>query len=420
MEPFITLGISLGLGLLIGLQRERTEARFGGIRTFPLISLFGTFCGMLGEAYGAWPVAAGIVAIFGTLAIANWLTAQREESEHGQTTEIAALLTFAIGAYLPRGERPVAMAAAGLAVILLHLKEPMHVFVRKMGPKDIAGIMQFVVISLIILPLLPNRAYGPLQVLNPFDIWRMIVLIVGLSLTGYIIYKLVGGTASVVLGGILGGLISSTATTVSYARRAKAVPAAHALAVTVILIASAVSYLRVIIEVSLIAPSKLGALLPPLTIALVWASVTAAVALLFFRGAGEKMPEPGNPAELKGAVIFGIIYAVITFAVAAVKQYFGSAGLYGVAIISGLTDMDAITLSLSRMVEGNQLDPHNAWRLILAASLANFVFKGIVGALLGGWRFGLRLAPFFGVTLLGGLVLILFWPKGWVFDGAGR
>jgi uncharacterized membrane protein (DUF4010 family) len=300
------------------------------------------------------------------------------------------------------------------------LKEPMHVFVRKMGPKDIAGIMQFVVISLIILPLLPNRAYGPLQVLNPFDIWRMIVLIVGLSLTGYIIYKLVGGTASVVLGGILGGLISSTATTVSYARRAKAVPAAHALAVTVILIASAVSYLRVIIEVSLIAPSKLGALLPPLTIALVWASVTAATAFLFFRGTGEKMPEPGNPAELKGALIFGIIYAVITFAVAAVKQYFGSAGLYGVAIISGLTDMDAITLSLSRMVEGNQLDPHNAWRLILAASLSNFVFKGIVGAFLGGWRFGLRLGPFFGVILLGGLALILFWPKGWVFEGAGR
>src|SRR5262245_11535785 len=98
---------------------------------------------MLGEAYGAWPVAAGIVAIFGTLAIANWLTAQREESEHGQTTEIAALLTFAIGAYLPRGDRPVAMAAAGLAVILLHLKEPMHVFVRKMGPKEIEGIMKF-------------------------------------------------------------------------------------------------------------------------------------------------------------------------------------------------------------------------------------------------------------------------------------
>jgi uncharacterized membrane protein (DUF4010 family) len=253
VESFVTLGISLGLGLLIGLQRERTEARFGGIRTFPLISLFGTFCGMLSEACGAWPIAAGIVAIFSTLAIANWLSAERDEREHGQTTEIAALLTFAIGAYLPLGDRAVAVVATGLAVILLHLKEPMHVFVRKMGPKDMAGIMQFAVISLIILPLLPNRTYGPLQALNPFDIWRMVVLIVGLSLTGYIIYKLVGQTASAALGGILGGLISSTATTVSYARRAKAAPAAHTVAVAVILIASAVSYLRVLIEVSLIA-----------------------------------------------------------------------------------------------------------------------------------------------------------------------
>jgi uncharacterized membrane protein (DUF4010 family) len=205
---------------------------------------------MLAVTYGAWPIAAGVLAIFGTLAVANWLSAQREENDHGHTTEIAALLTFAIGAYLPQGDRALAAVATGLAVILLHAKEPMHVFVRKMGPKDIAGIMQLVVISLIILPLLPNRAFGPFKVLNLFDIWRMVVLIVGLSLTGYIIYKLVGGTLSVVLGGILGGLISSTATTVSYARRASTAPAAHTLAVAVILIASAVSYFRVLIEVS--------------------------------------------------------------------------------------------------------------------------------------------------------------------------
>src|SRR5262245_30059375 len=270
---------------------------------------------MLGEAYGAWPVAAGIVAIFGTLAIANWLSAQKEESEHGQTTEVAALLTFAIGAYLPWGDRALAAVATGFVVILLHLKEPMHVFVRKMGPKDMAGLMQFVVVSLIILPLLPNRTFGPFQVLNPFDIWRMVVLIIGLSLTGYIIYKFIGRTASAVLGGILGGLISSTATTVSYARRAKTAPAAQALAVTVILIASAVSYLRVIIEVSLFAPSKFGALLPPLVAALIWVTAVAVAAFLFLRGASEEMPEPGNPAELKSALIFGMIYALVTLVV---------------------------------------------------------------------------------------------------------
>ena len=412
MEPFITLGISLGLGLLIGLQRERTEARFGGIRTFPLISLFGTFCGMIAEKFGAWPIGAGLVAIFGMLAIANWLSARQEDSEHGQTTEITALLTFAIGAYLPLGDRALAAVAAGLVVVLLHLKEPMHTFVRKMGPKDMTALMQFVVVSLIILPLLPNRTFGPLKVLNPFDIWRMVVLIIGLSLTGYIIYKFIGRTASAVVGGILGGLISSTATTVSYARRARTVPAAHALAVVVVLIASAVSYFRVIIEVSLFAPSHLGRMLPPLIAALVWVSVVAAVAFVLFRGEGEEMPEPGNPAELKTALIFGVLYAFITLAVTAARQYFGEGALYGVAIISGLTDMDAITLSLARMAESNHLEPANAWRLVLAASLSNFVFKGAIAAFLGGWRFGLRLAPFFAVAFAGGLLLIWLWPAG--------
>lgn len=413
MEPFITLAISLGLGLLIGLQRERTGGRFGGIRTFPLISLFGTFCSMLAQQYGAWPIAAGILAIFGTLVIANWSSAPRDESEHGQTTEIAALLTFAIGAYLPSGNRALAAVAAGLAVILLHLKEPMHVFVRQMGPKDMTALMQFVVVSLIILPLLPDRAFGPWNVLNPFDIWRMVVLIIGLSLIGYVTYKLVGRTANAILGGILGGLISSTATTVSYARRAMTAPAAHNLAVVIILIASAVSYLRILIEVSLFATSHLGVLLPPLLVAWLWVTAIAAVALLF-RGDAEQMPEPKNPAELKSALVFGILYALITLAVAAVKQHFPPTALYAVAILSGLTDMDAITLSLARMVQGNQLEPVNAWRLVLAASLANFLFKGVVAAFLGGWRFGLRLAPFFAAALIGGLLLIWLWPNNWV------
>jgi len=412
VELFLTLGISLGLGLLIGLQRERSETRFGGIRTFPLISLLGTFCRLLSETCGAWPIATGMLVTFGTLVLANFRGAGRDDGEHGQTTEIAALLTFAIGAYLPLGERAFAALAAGLTVILLHSKEPMHVFVRKMGPKDISAIMQFVVISLIVLPLLPNRPFGPLQVLNPFDIWRMVVLIVGLSLLGYAIYKLVGSTASVVLGGILGGLISSTATTVSHARRARQTPTAHRLAAAVILIASAISYLRVIIEVALFAPSQVAAMLPPLATTLVFVSTIAAIAFLFFRGERQEMPSPTNPAELKSALVFGFIYAVVTLAVAAVKKYVGESGLYAVAAISGLTDMDAITLSLARMVEARQLAADNAWRLILAASLANFIFKGAAATFLGGRRFGLRLAPYFGAALLGGMLLIWLRPNG--------
>jgi len=416
MDAFVTLGISLGLGLLIGLQRERTESRFGGIRTFPLVSLFGTFCGLLADKQGGWIVAAGIIALVVVVSMANRPKASEPVGEHGQTTEVAALLTYAIGAYLPLGERSIAVVAAGLMVILLHLKSPMHVFVRKMGTKDVAGIMQFVVITLIILPLLPNRSMGPWGVLNPFDIWRMVVLIVGLSLAGYVAYKLVGGTASVVLGGILGGLISSTATTVSAARRVQAAPSAHSIALSIILVASAVSYLRVLIEVSLFAPSHLAAILPPLAAVLAWTCVIATAAtVFFFRGKREKIPDPthpANPADLRSAIIFGLIYAGITLATAAVKDRFGTAGLYGVALVSGLTDMDAITLSLARMMEGQQLEPGNGWRLIVAASISNYVFKGGVAAILGGWRFGLRVAPFFALVVLGAIALMLLWPQG--------
>lgn len=411
MELFVILGTALGLGLLTGLQRERTDGRFGGIRTFPLISLFGAFCGLLARTLGAAPVAVGLVAVFGTLALAKWLKDPEELGDHGQTTEMAALLTFAIGAYLPLGDRALAVTATGLLVILLHLKEPMHVFVRKMGPKDMTGLMQFVVVSMIILPLLPNRGFGPWQVLNPFDIWRMVVLIIGLSLTGYISYKFFGNAAGTLLGGVLGGLISSTATAISYSRRARAAPGAHRVAVAVILIASAVSILRFNVEVSVIAPNRVGTMLPPLLAMFAWAGLLAGAAFFLFRDQAEAMPEPGNPAEFKSALIFGLIYALITLVSAAVKDRFGANGLYGVAVVSGLTDMDAITLSLARMAEKNQIEPASAWRLILTAALANLGFKASVAAALGGWRFAARIAPFFGAVFAGGIVLILLWPR---------
>src|SRR5215831_3863353 len=174
MRAYIALGISLGIGLLIGLQRERTEPRLGGIRTFPLIALFGTFCGLLGEQFGAWAIGAGLLALVGILAVTNLSRDRSEDSEHGQTTEFAALVTFGLGAYLVKGEWSVALLATGVVVVLLHAKLPMHHFVRCMGPNDMRAIMQFVVITLIILPLLPNHPYGPYQVLNPFDLWRMV------------------------------------------------------------------------------------------------------------------------------------------------------------------------------------------------------------------------------------------------------
>jgi len=411
MDTFVTLAISLGLGLLIGLQRERSEARLGGIRTFPLISLFGTLCGLLGAQF-AWPVlVAGFVVVFGVLALANIIKLRDPTlREAGQTTEVAALLTFALGVYLVEGDRPVAFVVAGVTVVLLHLKEPMHRFVERMGEHDMSAIIQFVVISLIILPLLPDRTFGPYNVLNPFDIWRMVVLIVGISLVGYIVYKIWGERVGTVSGGILGGLISSTATTVSYARRSREASAAYRTTLFVILVASAIAYGRVLIEISAVAPNRLAAMAPPLGVMLGWMTF---LALLFFpfRKTESKTPDPENPAELKSALIFGAIYAVVILAIGAAREHLGSSALYGVAIISGLTDMDAITLSTARLVEQDRIETAMGWRLILTASLANLVFKAVAGFVVGGWRFGIKLALIFAVAMAGGIAIIFLWPS---------
>jgi uncharacterized membrane protein (DUF4010 family) len=410
MDTFVTLAISLGLGLLIGLQRERSEARLGGIRTFPLISLFGTLCGLLAAQF-AWPVlVAGFVVVFGVLALANIIKLRDPTlREAGQTTEVAALLTFAIGVYLVEGDRSVALVVAGIAVVLLHLKEPMHRFVERMGEHDMSAIIQFVVISLIILPLLPDRTFGPYNVLNPFDIWRMVVLIVGISLVGYVVYKIWGERVGTVSGGILGGLISSTATTVSYARRSREASGAYRTTLFVILVASAIAYGRVLIEISAVAPNRLAAMAPPLGVMLGWMTFLAFI-FFPFRKTESKIPDPENPAELKSALIFGGIYAVVIFAIGAAREHLGSSALYGVAIISGLTDMDAITLSTARLVEQDRIETAMGWRLILTASLANLVFKSVAGFVVGGWQFGMRLALIFAAAMAGGIAIIFLWP----------
>jgi uncharacterized membrane protein (DUF4010 family) len=413
MEIFITLGLSLGLGLLIGLQRERAEARLGGIRTFPLISLFGTICGLLALNHGWGILVAGFLTVFGVLAVSNVLKLRESPlPEPGQTTEVAALLTFAIGAYLVSGERPVAFVTAGIVVVLLHLKEPMHQFVGKMGQRDMSAVMQFVVISLIILPLLPNRAFDRYNVLNPFDIWRMVVLIVGISLTGYVIYKIWGEKAGTISGGVLGGLISSTATTVSYARRSREAPATHRAVVFVIMVASAVAYGRVLIEILAVAPKRAATMIGPLGALLAWMAIVAMVFYPFKRGDEERMPEPANPAELKSALIFGAIYAAVIFAIGAVKEHLGGRALFGVAIASGLTDMDAITLSTARLVEQQRIDTTTGWRLIVTASLANIAFKAGAAAFIGGLAFGRRLLWPFALGIAGGLLILWFWPTG--------
>jgi len=404
------LGLSLGLGLLVGFQREWSRKCVAGIRTFAILALLGTVCAQLSGAVGGWILAAGLLAVAAVLIAGGWMKFRAGEIEPGLTTEAAALLMYVVGAVVVLGPMIAAVMVAGILAVLLHWKEEMLAVVQRFGERDLKGISTLVLLALVILPVLPNRTYGPYDVLNPFGIWFMVVLIVGISVGSYIAYKFLGEKAGTLLGGVLGGLISSTATAVSYARRSRGKPDSATMATLVITIASTIALVRVGAELAVVAPNMLPKVVPPFAVLL--GVMAAACAVLFLAGRGKtpKLEVSGDPAELKAAIVFGLLYAGILLAVAAAKAHFGDRGLYAVAGLSGLTDMDAITLSTAQLVKAGRVELDTGWRMIFLAGLSNLAFKGAAVAVLGHRALLKRVAAVFAVSLAAGVLVLLLWP----------
>jgi uncharacterized membrane protein (DUF4010 family) len=406
---FLDLLIALGIGLLVGLQKERVASALAGLRTFALVSLFGAVTALLADVAGGWLIVAGLVAITVLVVVGNLVMMRRGDLDPGQTTEVAMVLTFLVGVLVVVGPREVAIVLGATVAMLLHLREELKSWVARLSKRDVRAIMQFVAISLIVLPILPDRTYGPYDVLNPRQVWWMVVLIVGLNLLGYGAFRIFGTRAGTVLAGVLGGVISSTATTMSYARMTKVDEGTTRAATTVVWIASGVVFARILVEVGAVAPSFLSVAAGPIALMLI---LFAGVAALLARSAGEPGAnplQPANPSELKPAVLFGVLYATVLFAVAASQELFGAVGLFGAAALSGLTDIDAITLSTSRLVATGVIKPATGWRLIMVAALSNMVFKLALTASLGGRALARRLAPFFALAMAAGLGMIALW-----------
>lgn len=407
--PFLQIGVALALGLLVGMQRERTGSAVAGVRTFPLITMFGTVCALLAQEFGGWVLAAGLIAMTGMTITANLLKQKKGEVDPGTTTEVAVVLLFAVGA-LTVQSLELAVIVGGVTVMLLQLKAEMHRIVASIGEREVKAIMQFVLITLVILPVLPRKGFGPEDVLNPFKIWLMVVLIVGISLTGYVLFKLLDTRKGTLVGGLLGGLISSTATTVTFARLSRCdLQAAPAFA-AVIVIASTVTFVRVLVLIATVAMPVFPQLAPPLAVMAVLMIALSAI-FVFRRREEVARPEPSNPAELKSAIIFGLLYAGVLLLVALARKYFGQAGLYAVAVLSGLTDMDAITLSTSQFVQAGQMPAGTGWRVILVAALSNIVFKGGIIAVLGSRGLLSRVALIFAIAVAAGSTILWLWPS---------
>ncbi|MCE5268573.1 MAG: MgtC/SapB family protein [Planctomycetaceae bacterium] len=420
MEPtFERLAVATLLGLLVGLEREHAASGMAGMRTFPLVTLLGSLAVLLAGHFGeSWIVAAGLLGIIGVIVVGHMRRPQPDASG-GTTTDVAMLVMYAVGALVMVGPMAVAIVVGASVAVLLQFKIELHAVAKRLGDKDLRAIMQFVLIACIVLPLLPNENYGPaslgihapaaLNVLNPYWIWVMVVLIVGLSLGGYIVYKFFGEDAGILLGGVLGGAISSTATTVSYARDARGDPMRARTALIVIMIASTVMYVRVLVAVAVVSPAFLGALAPPVLLLMLLTFVPALALWFRVRRHSAPMPEQTNPTQLRSAIVFAMLYAVVLLALAVAKQYWNGRGLYTVAFLSGLTEMDAITLSTARMVSTESLASCAAWRMLVVAAMANLVSKAGIAGLLGGWGLLGRIVLLFTIPLVGGLALLAFW-----------
>ena len=376
---------ALGLGVLLGLERERTKSAtgFAGVRTLGLYALAGGVAGYLDLALERPWLALALFAAAAALVVVSYAVTARE-GEFGVTTEISTLLAFALGFLCVSGHVVVAAALAVASGAVLALKEWLHQLAGRIESADVEATLKFAIVSVIILPLVPNQSYGPapLDVINPYKIWLMVVLISGLNFASYLLVKIVGAEHGIGLTGLLGGLVSSTAVTLGFAQRSREHPAQSRPLALGVLVAWTVMFVRVIVLVGAVdralAPrlgvAMLGFALPSLAVvAWLWRSRTAETAAV---SAGS------NPFELGQAVRFGLLFGVITFVAKASQVYLGDAGLYLAGAIAGMTDVDAIALSMAQLGLSDPASAEAASRTIVIAVASNTLFKaGMVGFL---------------------------------------
>jgi uncharacterized membrane protein (DUF4010 family) len=405
LPQFLT---SLAIGLLIGLERERTPSAKAGLRTFALVALFGTLSALLSTKLGSpWLLIAGLLAVAGMI-IAAYLNKPSEENDPGTTTVIALLLCYGLGAMIWYGLAELAVMLAIGITALLYFKPELRGISQRLTRRDLVAVLQFSVLTFIVLPILPDQDYGPYHAFNPHQAWLMVVLISGISLVGYTALHAVGTRYGAPLLGFLGGLVSSTATTLLYAKNSKNNPIISHLAASVIVIASMVVLLRLLVLSAIVAYGTLPGLFPVLAGGFLFGLI---VALYNWRKMDKvtelNIPETSNPAELHTAIGFGLLYVVVLLVAAWMEALAGSRGLYVVALVSGLTDVDAITLSSLRLFNLGQLSEHQTVTAIALAFISNIVFKFGMVVFIGGWNLAKLVATGF-VAMACGVLLGLF------------
>ena len=392
---------SLAVGLMMGLERERRGGTSAGLRTFGLVAMAGTISALLAQqAQASWLLPAVALGLLAVMAAADYRRASAD-TEPDTTTTVALLLCFLFGALLWHGYLLLTVALALAATALLYFKAELHDVTHRLTRQDIVSFLQFALITFVVLPVLPDEGYGPYGQLNPHEIWLMVVLTAALSLAGYAALRIAPGAQMVPLLGVLGGLVSSTATTLVFSRRVRADARLEPVALAIILIANLVLIVRVGVLGAILAPQALSELVPILALGLAGGVAWSLRGWRRLAHAQTTAPEIQNPVELRHALAFGAIYAVVLVAIAAFHDRAGAAGVYTVAAFSGLTDMDAVAISLYQFLGDGRLDVAQACRALVIALGANLLFKNTLVLVVAGRKPGLHIAGNYAAVYAG-------------------
>ena len=406
------LGAALAIGLLIGLQRGWQErdlpegGRVAGLRTFALTGLLGGVLGALLPRYGAWPLVAGLLGVALLLAVSYWQTANAQKNLSA-TGAIATLLTLVLGAFAASGAIALSFAAAVIAAVLLDLKPTLHGWLRLIQQSELTAALQLLVLSVVILPNLPDQGYGPYAALNPYELWWAVILIAGLSLSGHFAMRLTGSQRGILWTGLLGGLASSTATTLALSRYARRRPELGRAAAAGSLAACGVMFFRMAVLIGAIQPALLR------TMGLTLLTSGCVLLLLGLRqwrrtvvqdDAGQAADV--TPFDLGTALGFGLFLALTAVLVPAAQEWLGRSGLYALSALSGLADVDAIVISLARQQGAGAL-PAAATALALGlAALTNTLVKASIAWSTGGAAMGRQVTTGLALSLLAGAAAV--------------
>lgn len=415
LETLRGLGAALAIGLLVGMERgwrDRELAdggRVAGLRTFALVGLLGGVAAMLDVWAGPWALAAALGGLAALLAV-SYAAGAKASGSVSATTAVAAMVTLALGALAAKGEAVAAIAAAVVVALLLDLKPVLHRWLRLVESRELTALLQLLVLSLVILPVLPDRGFGPFGAINPYRLWWAVVLVASLSLAGHVAMRLSGPQRGLLLSGLLGGLASSTAATVALARRSQQQPDGAATLSAAILAACGVMFIRMTVLVAALQPAllaRLGGILAVMALA-----SFGAAAWHWRQRSGEGTPDGEASADeslfdLRSALAFGALLAAVAVFTRAAKDTLGTAGLYGLAALSGLADVDAIVISVMRMNADGELPAGTAALGAVLAAASNLVMKAGLARAIGGRAIGMRVGASFGIVALTGGVAAL-------------